>query len=435
MMNMQEKNKVDEKELFSQELENNVLGSILVSQDCYKYVKQIEIEDFYIGNNKLVFKAIQELYEFKKDINILTVKEKMKHYNQSEILNYLIGLTEIYITSATIEQNIGILKNYAVKRKLKNAAISILNKIMETDIYTDAMELKQDCAKEILDIKTESALDIKTMKDIMVESTMHIEKNYQNRDDNRYKTGFFELDKVTNGLHEQELTVIAARPGMGKTSIALNIAENISRSGATTCFISLEMSERQLGNRLISSRTGIDSHKLRCGWIDEQDFEKIGRVAAELTGLNLIINAKSTFIQEIENMVIELKEKKNIGLVIIDYLQLVKSKNKFNIREQEVAEISRKLKLLSKELNIPIIALCQLNRETVKRSKPILADLRESGAIEQDADNVIFLHADEEEKTKAIMNMEVIIAKQRNGPTGSVKLKYNRKTMTFFNNY
>ena len=193
------------------------------------------------------------------------------------------------------------------------------------------------------------------------------------------------------------------------------------------------MSKTQLANRLIASKTGIDSHKLRSGWLDEEDLEKMAVEATELMNLDMIIDDRSKTIQEIEARATYLKETKNIGLVVVDYLQLLNSKNKKAIREQEVAEISRKLKLLTKDLNIPLLALCQLNRESTKRTRPVLADLRESGSLEQDADNVFFLYADEEEKEKAIVETEVIVAKQRNGPVGTVKLKFHKKTMTFHN--
>ena len=241
------------------------------------------------------------------------------------------------------------------------------------------------------------------------------------------------MDKVTDGLHEQELTIIAARPGVGKTAFALQMAENISKKGVYTYFASLEMSEKQLGNRIIAREAEIDGNKLRMGWLEETDFEKIGKVASNISNLKMYIDSKSATIQDIEIKATELKQENKLGLIIIDYLQLLKSRNKFNVREQEVAEISRKLKLMSKNLNIPVVALCQLNRETEKRKRPMLSDLRESGSLEQDADNVIFLYVDEEEKMQVSQTIEVIIAKQRNGPTGTIKMAFNKKQMRFIN--
>lgn len=200
------------------------------------------------------------------------------------------------------------------------------------------------------------------------------------------------------------------------------MAEYIAKKGKYTYFVSLEMSEKQLGNRMIAREADIDSHVLRMGWLSEENFEKIGKVAGEISDIKMCIDSKITTIQDIEAKANELKQNKKLGLIVIDYLQLLKSKNKFNNREQEVADISRKLKILTKKLDIPIVALCQLNRETEKRKTPILADLRESGSLEQDADNVIFLYiADEEKQKSAVINVDVIIAKQRNGPTRDSK--------------
>lgn len=221
--------------------------------------------------------------------------------------------------------------------------------------------------------------------------------------------------------------------GCGKTALALNIAENVARKGIYTYFVSLEMSKKQLGSRLITSKSGIDSHRIRSGWLEEQDWIKMGQVAGELSEMNMVIDDKSRTIQEVELMAAELKDTKNIGLIVIDYLQLLNSKNKYAIREQEVAEISRKLKLLSKDLDIPIIALCQLNRESLKRSRPTNADLRESGSLEQDADNIMFIYADEDQLQNKVVDTEIIISKQRNGPTGTIKLRFDKKTMTFKN--
>lgn len=187
------------------------------------------------------------------------------------------------------------------------------------------------------------------------------------------------------------------------------------------------MSRKQLGNRLISSRANIDSHRIRSGWLNDNDFKSIAIIADELSRLKLLIDTESKTIQDIEIKTYELKEKQNIGLVIIDYLQLLKSKNKYNVREQEVAEISRKLKLMSRDLDIPVIALCQLNRESLKRTRPTNADLRESGSLEQDADNIFFIYADDEEREKKIIETEIIVSKQRNGPTRNNKIKIRQK--------
>lgn len=426
------------KELYSKETEESIIACLSVFEDCNRYIKKMEIDDFFIELNQQIMQLIKELYENGNPINLVTIKEKAKNkeLKADEIFNYLITISENVITSAEIDYYIKTLKNYSIKRKLLKATKAINDKVFLTEVDIDAEELKKECINEIVNIKTQ----ITELKDSDMTSVMNIvindiEDRYKNRDNHIYETGFFDLDKATNGLHEQELTIIAARPGVGKTALALNIAERLANKGVNTYFVSLEMSKEQLGNRLIASKTNIDSHKLRSGWLEEKDWGEIGKTAGQLSELKMIIDTKSKTIQEIEIRATELKENKNIGLIVIDYLQLLKSKNKFNIREQEVAEISRNLKLLSRDLNIPVIALCQLNRASETRRRPILADLRESGSLEQDADNVIFIYASEEEKEKQtpIIETELIIAKQRNGATGTIKLNFNRKTMTFNN--
>ena len=251
--------------------------------------------------------------------------------------------------------------------------------------------------------------------------------------DYKYFTGIFDLDKVTNGLHEEELTIIGARPGVGKTTFALQIAHKIANKGLGVGIISLEMSETQIIQKLISKIANIDSNKLRTGNINEKDLEKIAIAEGEISELPIFINTRVRSIEEIEIYARKLKNKNNLGLLIIDYIQLVKSKNKFNSREQEVAEISRTLKLLSLELKIPIIGLCQLNRNAAK-TEPTLADLRESGAIEQDADNVIFIYKENDnEENKLVENVIIDLQKQRAGGLTKLTLKFDKKVSEFKN--
>lgn len=427
---------IEMNKLYSEDVEQSILGCLLVFKESIKNIKLIDEEDFFNEKNKKIFNLIKELADNNKPIEILSVKElaKSKEMNEKNIFSYLIELTDKVVTSANLDYYINQLKNYSTRRAVVQKSVENINNMYQIGADVESEEIKKNTIKSISDIKTATVIkDEMEMVQLISETMEDIDKKYNKRDDLKYHTGFFELDKVTDGLHEQELTLIAARPGCGKTALALNIAENISKKGVCTYFVSLEMSEKQLGNRLVSSSTGIDSHRLRSGWLEDEDFKKINIAIADLQELKMIIDSKSTTIQEIELKASELKARKNIGLIIIDYLQLLKSKTKFNCREQEVADISRKLKLLSKDLNIPIIALCQLNRESLKRTRPINADLRESGSLEQDADNIIFIYADEEEQQKRIVNTELIVSKQRNGPTGTVRIKFDKKTMTYLN--
>ena len=418
------------------EAEENIIVSILTNQENQKYIEQIEIDDFYYPTNKKIFEFIKELKEKDEAIDILTVKELgvSKKCDGIKLLTILSDMTDRLIYSGNIGQYIKILKNLSMKRKIYNTAKSICEDITQEDIHKDELELKNNAVQKFLELETDRNKNLQGMIDVIHTTMLDIEKKYQNRDDIRYKTGYLDLDRIIEGLHTQELTIIAARPGVGKTAFALQMAQHITKKGICTYFASLEMSEKQLGNRMIAREAGIDSHVLRMGWLNEEDFIKIGKTATELSKLNMIIDANVGTIQDIESRVNELKQEKDLGLVIIDYLQLLKSKTKFNSREQEVADISRRLKLLSKKLDIPIVALCQLNRETEKRRRPLLADLRESGSLEQDADNVIFLYIEDEEKVKNRMSIvEIIVAKQRNGPTGTVKIRFLKQQMKFEN--
>lgn len=427
---------IEMNKLYSEDVEQSILGCLLVFKESIKNIKLIDEEDFFNEKNKKIFNLIKELADNNKPIEILSVKElaKSKEMIEKNIFSYLIELTDKVVTSANLDYYINQLKNYSTRRAVVQKSVENINNMYQIGADVEPEEIKKNTIKSISDIKTATVIKNEMEMVQLISETMEdIDKKYNKRDDLKYHTGFFELDKVTDGLHEQELTLIAARPGCGKTALALNIAKNISKKGVCTYFVSLEMSEKQLGNRLVSSYAGIDSHRLRSGWLEDEDFKKINIAIADLQELKMIIDSKSTTIQEIELKASELKARKNIGLIIIDYLQLLKSKTKFNCREQEVADISRKLKLLSKDLNIPIIALCQLNRESLKRTRPTNADLRESGSLEQDADNIIFIYTDEEDLSKRVIETELIISKQRNGPTGTVKLKFDKKTMTFLN--
>lgn len=418
----------------SKEAEENIIVSILTNQENHKYIDKIEINDFYYPANQKIFEFIKELKEKEEAIDILTVKELgvNKKCDGVKLLTVLSEMTDRLVYSGNIEQYIKILKNLSMKRRIYNTAKNICEEISDEDIHKDELELKNDTVQKFLELKTDKGKQLNGMMDVIQETLKDIENKYNNRDDLRYKTGYRDLDRIIEGLHSQELTIIAARPGVGKTAFALQMAEHIARKGICTYFASLEMSEKQLGNRMIAREAGIDSHVLRMGWLKEEDFAKIGETAAELSKLNMIIDDNVGTIQDIESRANELKQDKNLGLIVIDYLQLLKSKTKFNAREQEVADISRRLKLLSKKLDIPIVALCQLNRETEKRRRPLLADLRESGSLEQDADNVIFLYIEEEEKAKNRMGIvEIIVAKQRNGPTGTVKIRFYKQQMKF----
>lgn len=403
--------------MYDEEIEKAVLYYIIFKNEEL----DIEESDFINIKNKMISKAIEELKLEKEDISILSVQNKIKG-DQKQILEYISNLgNNIY--GITAESCYNRLKELSKKRKVFELAQNILTNVAEEesiDIYI------QDCIDKLNKIEKINTKE-KTFVEQIAETTSEIERNYNNRNDYSLYTGIFDLDKLTCGLHNQELTIIGARPGMGKTTLTLQIAQEIAKK-KNVVFASLEMSQTQLIQKMIAKQSIVNSYKMRLGTLEEGDWEKIAKASIKLSELNLTINTKVRTIQDIEVIAKRLKNKDKLDLLIIDYIQLLKSQGKFNLREQEVAEISRRLKLLSLEINIPIIALCQLNRNA-NIGEPTLADLRESGSLEQDADNIIFIYKENEEDSITTLKL----AKQRAGDIGKVKVKFNKQLSTFVN--
>lgn len=411
--------------MYDEEIEKTVLYYIIFENEPIN----VNEEDFFIIKHRQIIKAIEMLKTKKEEVNIISIKNEIKG-KDSEILNYISIIADSkYGTS--VEYAYRELKRLSKKRsliKLSNEMQKDIEAELEPEIYIEKI------IKELNTINQEGEKE-KTFLDIVCETSDLIEKKriQGSKYDYKYFTGIFDLDKVTNGLHEEELTIVGARPGVGKTTFALQIAHKIADKGISVGIISLEMSETQVVQKLISKVAHVDSNKLRTGNIDITEQEKIAIAEGQISDLPLFINTRLRNIQEIETYARKLKNKNNLGLLIIDYIQLVKSKNKFNSREQEVAEISRTLKLLSLELKIPIIGLCQLNRNAA-RSEPTLADLRESGAIEQDADNVIFIYKENENSEEELVeNVVIDLQKQRAGGLAKVVVRFDKKVSEFKN--
>ena len=380
--------------------------------------------DFTTRLNKKIFKAIQNLKQAKEEITMLTVKNKLT--DEKNILSYLATLSEnIYSTTAesVYKKLIELTKKRQMQKLLNKSATKI----------KDAENIDIDIEKVIKELNKIEDREIKeeSLKEQIIDTLDMIEKNMKNKNDYSLYTGMLDLDQLTCGLHNEELTIIGARPGMGKTTFALQIADYIAKKKIPVMFISLEMSEEQIITKLIAKETRINSTKMRLGTLTDQEAVKVYEAGAELEEKSLYITSNLRTIQQIEVEARKLKNKKNIGLIIIDYIQLIKSSQKFNLREQEVADITRTLKLLTLELKIPIIGLCQLNRNAT-RQEPMLSDLRESGAIEQDADNVIFIYQEEETDAAAPV-VTIKLAKQRAGSTGKVNMIFRKVYSEFVN--
>ena len=406
--------------MYDEEIEKAVLFYIIFDKADYL----IQEDDFVVDRNRKIAKAINELRQEKQDISIISVKSKIRA-NQNQVLEYISRIGDnIYGSNA--DELYNKLIKLSQKRKIFNLAHKILKNIENEDIAV----YSQKIIKEINDITNQEEKEL-TLTEQLVNTITQIENNWKNRSDYSLYTGILDLDKKICGLHNQELTIIGARPGVGKTTLALQIVEKIATNGKNVLFISLEMSETQLLQKMIARDGNINSYKMKMGTLEDEDFTTITEVASKLSQMPISINTKIRNVQQIELQCRKLKNKDKLDLVVIDYIQLLKSNEKFNIREQEVADISRRLKLLSLELDVPIIALCQLNRNA-DSGEPTLADLRESGSLEQDADNILFLYQEKgQDEENSVVTIK--IAKQRTGEIGKIKVKFDKEKSAFRN--
>ena len=424
--------------------EQAVIGSMLTDKDAV--VDAIEIlkpDDFYRQDNKTIYEAILNLYNRAEPIDIITVKSELTSLGKLEAvggLEYIAVLPDKVPTTANVEKYIKIVEEKSILRRLIKASNELIDlgyaQSEEVDVIIDQAEKK---VFEISQGKNQKGYT--AIKDILVESFAELEKLYNQKETiTGIPTGFADLDYKTAGLHNSDLVLVAARPAMGKSAFALNIATNAAvQAKVPTVIFNLEMSKSQLVSRILCSEAMVDSNKVRTGKIEEDDWVKLATALGPLSEAPIYIDdTPGITVTEIRAKCRKLKMEKNIGLIVIDYLQLIQGSGKRNSsREQEISEISRSLKILAKELDVPVIALSQLSRAAEQRAdhRPMLSDLRESGAIEQDADIVMFLYRDDyynpDSEKKNIA--EVIMAKHRAGSTGTVELLWLGNYTKFVN--
>ena len=417
------------------EAEQAILGSMLTDKDAVISAMEIlKSEDFYREDNKAIYESILNLYNRAEPIDIITVKaelEALGKFEQVGGLEYLASLPDKVPTTANAMKYIKIVEEKSTLRTL----IKTANEIIELgyDPTEDVDDIMESSEKKIFNImQKKDKKGYSPIKDVLVDTFTQLEELYNRKQHiTGVPTGFSELDYKTAGLHGSELILIAARPAMGKSAFAINIATNVAlQAGKGVAIFNLEMSKEQVGNRILCSEAMVDSNKIRTGQVEDDDWVKLASTLGRLSEAPIYIDDTAGIsIMEIRAKCRKLKIEKDIGLVVIDYLQLIQgSGNRNSSREQEISEISRSLKILAKELNIPVIALSQLSRGVEKRDdkRPMLSDLRESGAIEQDADIVIFLYRDDyyNEDSEKKNVAEVILAKHRGGSTGTVDLAW-----------
>lgn len=428
--------------------EQSVLGSMFLS----KYAQQtclelLDASQFYLDSHRKIFNAIKFLLESNKPVDITTLTSELdnrKELNQIGGVEYLAEITSLVPSAANIDEYIRIVSEKATLRNLIDTAIEI-----ETEGYqgTNSLgDILDTAEKKILNVvKTKKGSEFRDIQNILYKTQSDLEKLSQNKGEiTGIPSGFYDLDKVTSGFHENELIIIAARPAMGKTAFALNMATNMAiNSNKSVAIFNMEMGAEQLALRMLSSIGQIEGYKLRNGRLQHADWKRVNEAISRLSDKNLFIDdTPGITIGEIRAKCRRLySSDKGLDIVIIDYLQLISGSAKYaGNRQQEIAEISRSLKTLAMELQIPIIALAQLSRSVDSRDdkRPILSDLRESGSIEQDADIVAFLYRDDYYNKESSIDeytsrSEFIIGKHRNGPTTTIDLLFKRNTSTFVN--
>ena len=385
------------------EAEQAVIGSMLTDKDSViSAVETLKDEDFYREDNKVIYGAIMNLYNRGEPVDIITLKDELVSLGKFEAvggLEYLAELPEKVPTTANVDKYIKIVEEKSMLRTLiKTANELIVLGYDQTQEVEDIMDVAEKKIFNVMQRKNQKGYS--SMKDILVESFTQLEELYNRKQHiTGVPTGFADLDYKTAGLHNSDLILVAARPAMGKSAFALNIASYAAvKANVPVAIFSLEMSKEQMGNRILCSEAMVDSNKVRTGKIEDEDWAKLAMASGELSESQIFIDdTPGISIMEIRAKCRKMKLEKNIGLVVIDYLQLVQgSSKKGGSREQEISEISRSLKILAKEINVPVIALSQLSRAPEQRPdhRPMLSDLRESGAIEQDADICLLYTSD-----------------------------------------
>ena len=426
----------------SLEGEQAVLGSMLIDPECIKDVMdKLQPGDFYLRQNREIFEAIYSMFSYARPVDGITVAEELRKngtYDEQTTRRYLAELMEITPTSANVMEYVKIVRDKALLRGVAIAASEITAMVQE-GIGTASDTLDAAEQKIFAVRRGQSAQDMVPISRVLPDVLERLGEMTESQDHMPgLSSGFSAVDAKITGLNKSDLLLLAARPGMGKTSFALNIALNVARSSRKTVAIfSLEMSAEQLVTRILSGEALVENYRLRTGNLRETDWQKIAAAASVLNQLDIRVDDNPML--SAADMNAKCRRLDNLGLVVIDYLQLMTSagdkSNRGENRQQVVSDISRMMKIMAKELNVPVICLSQLSRANEKRDdkRPMLSDLRESGAIEQDADEVIFLYRDDyyNENTEEPNVAEIIVAKNRHGETGTVKLQWLPQYTTF----
>ena len=423
--------------------EKSLLGAILIDEETLADVSEIvKAVDFYEKTHEMIFDAIIRLYERHKPVDMLTLTDELRRKDQLEIIGgaaYLSELTNYVPTAAHAEAYADLVAQKAVRRRLIHASTEITE--LGYDENFETQELLSKAESELFSVSDQSLKqDLISMESILTESFDRLEELHRNKGALRgIKTGYRDLDAMTAGLQRSDLVIIAARPAMGKTTLVTNLAYNVATiEQKAVLYFNLEMSKEQLVDRMLADASGVDSWNIRTGNLSDEDFAKLSDAMGEMAEAPIYIDdTPGLSVLEMRTKARRVAHEQELGLIIVDYLQLMQGSGKHDgNRVQEVSEISRGLKLVARELNVPLIALSQLSRSVESRTPPIpqLSDLRESGSIEQDADIVSFIYRPgyyEPDNPEVANITDLIIAKHRNGPVGKVQLYFHPERLRF----
>ena len=425
------------------EAEQAVLGAIFLEPDAFTTASEILVaEDFYRVSHQRIYQAMMTLSDKGEPIDLVTVTTLLSNEDlltEAGGVSYLTDLANSVPTAANISYYSKIVEEKSILRRLIRTATNIV-----TSTYTkegDVEEVLNEAERDILEVSSrQNSGSFKAIKDVLIDVYDHIEKLHQSDGSiTGVPTGYRDLDRITSGFQKNDLIIIAARPSVGKTAFALNIAQNVAtNTDENVAIFSLEMGADQLVSRMLCAEGNIDSQRLRTGKLEAEDWGKLTMAMGSLSNAGIYIDdTPGIRVSEIRSKCRRLKQEHGLGMIIIDYLQLIQgsSSRTAENRQQEVSEVSRSLKGLARELNVPVIALSQLSRSVEQRQdkRPMLSDLRESGSLEQDADIVGFLYRDDyyDSESEQQNIIEIIISKQRNGPTGTVELAFVKEYNKF----
>lgn len=429
------------------EAEQSVLGAILLDNKALdKCLEIIKDEDLYRESHRKIFRAMLDLYDKNEAVDLITTAEQLEKKGELDAAGgaaYLASLASMVPTAANIRYHSRIIKEKSVLRSLLRASNDISVRVYEESGSgaDEALDFAEQCIFDISENRVKAPFS--KMSDVVTDSFKTIEELFERKETvTGLASGFHELDDLTTGFQKGDLIIVGGRPSMGKTALSLNIAQHAGvELKESVAIFSLEMSTRQLVMRMLCSEARVDSNKVRKGFVAKEDWHKLTSAATRLSEAHVFIDDNSSLsVLEMRAKARRLKMEHGLSLIVVDYIQLMKGRTGLERREQEISDISRSLKGLAKELDVPVIALSQLNRGVETRpgrdKRPGLADLRESGAIEQDADVILFLYRPEvydRENPELKGRAEIIVAKQRNGPTDTVHLAYNSFCTRFEN--